>query len=119
MRITFSPQRRDDKLIVSKDGDKLTINGDVYDFSVIPDGAMLPAEAIPGEFIVGPVIRINGEIEITLLLPHGPNPPQSVAFPKDIVIIQDGDIPIPSHFYEPPPEPLVHDPNEDISNDKN
>ena len=46
MHITLNPQRRDDALDVSKSGDTLTINGSAYDFSVIPNGATLPASAV-------------------------------------------------------------------------
>jgi hypothetical protein len=32
MRISFSLQRRDDSLAVTKDGDKLRINGELFSF---------------------------------------------------------------------------------------
>lgn len=97
MRIKFSPQRRDDKLVMSKAGDVLIINGDEYDFSVIPDGATLLE--VPGDFVCGSVKRVNGEIEITVLLPHGPNPPPSVAFPHAVNVTSDGPVKVPEHFY--------------------
>src|SRR4051812_22159334 len=43
MRISFSPQRRDHVLIVSKNGDVLTINDETFDFSALPNGATLLA----------------------------------------------------------------------------
>lgn len=95
MHITLSPQRRDDALTVSKQGDTLTLNGIAYDFSVIPDGATLPASAVDCEFIAGNVERINGVLHISLILPHGPNPSQAVAFPEPIINPADGVLELP------------------------
>lgn len=95
MHISFSPQRRDDTLEVSKSGDALTINGEAYDFSPLPDGATIPAGEIPCEWIVNDVERIDGEIHLTLILPHGPNPPEEVAFPEPITVTEDGPITLP------------------------
>ena len=95
MHITLIPQRRDDLLAVSKQGDTLTINGITYDFSVILDGATLPASAVDCEFIVGDIERINGILHISLILPHGPNPTQAVAFPAPIINPADGVLELP------------------------
>lgn len=97
MRISFSPQRRDDVLEVTKQGDSLTINGEVFDFSVVPEGATLPSSAVPNEFVVGDITRIDGELQITLLLPHGPNPSQVMAFPSGLASVPDGKVAIPHH----------------------
>ncbi len=95
MRISFSPQRRDDKLSVSKAGDVLTINGEVFDFSIIPEGADLPAEAVACDFVVGTLQRTGGSLHLQLLLPHGPHPSSAVAFPVDLVEPPDGMLAIP------------------------
>ncbi len=95
MIIKFSPQRRDDNLTLSKQGDILTINNVSYDFSPIPDGGTLPKEAIDCEFVCGDIERINGEIHISLILPHGPNPSHDVAFPEPITVIADGQVVLP------------------------
>ena len=95
MRISFSPMRCDDELTVIKSGDALTINGATYDFSPLPDGATIPAGEIPCEWIVNDVERIDGEIHLTLILPHGPNPPEEVAFPEPIIVTEDGPITLP------------------------
>lgn len=100
MHISFSPQRRDDVLIVSKAGDVLTINGDPVDLSPIPDGATLPAAAIDSEWIVGPVERIGGVLHLTLLLPHGPDPSPAVAFPEPILVASDGPVAVPNDVTE-------------------
>lgn len=95
MQISFSPQRRDGALTLSKAGDVLTINGDVVDLSAIPDGADLPADAIDNEWIVGTVGRIDGDLHVTLLLPLGADASQSARFPTDLVEPQDGLIALP------------------------
>src|SRR5690606_35270510 len=101
MHIKLNPQRRDDSITASKQGDVLTINGESFDFSSIPEGATLPADAIDSDIFSGPVERINGELHLTLTLPHGPNPSQAVAFPDPITVTQDGPIDLP---LDPEPE---------------
>jgi hypothetical protein len=83
-------------LPVSKLGDVLTINGEAFDFSQLPEGATLPAGAIGSGHFEGPVGRINGELHLTLRLPHGPNPSQAVAFPQPITVTQDGPVEMPT-----------------------
>ena len=95
MKIALNPQRRDDAITISKLGDVLTINGVAYDFSVIPDGATLPASAVDCEYISGNVERINGILHISLIFPHGPNPSQAVAFPAQIINPADGVLELP------------------------
>ncbi|MBD1602473.1 hypothetical protein [Pseudomonas typographi] len=95
MRIKLSPVRRDDAISVVKAGDVLTINGDVFDFSVIPDGATLPAAAVSSEWVCGDVSRTDGELTLTLILPHGYPYSQEQAFPADITDPADGDIALP------------------------
>lgn len=95
MKINLTPQRRDHALSLSKAGDVLTVNGDQFDFSSLPDGATITAGVVPCEWIVGPVERIGGVIHLTLILPHGSNPSQAVAFPVAIRNPPDGPIAIP------------------------
>lgn len=85
MKIKFSPQRRDDELLIQVNGDVLTINGVDYDFSPIPEGATLPQSAINVVTFLGDVSRVNGELEFTLLFPHKSNPPHAIAFPPETV----------------------------------
>lgn len=95
MQIKFNPQRRDDALAVVKQGDTLIVNGIEYDFSTIPEGATLPADAIDSDLFSGPVERIAGVLHVTLTLPHGPNPSQAVAFPEPVTVIEDGIVELP------------------------
>ncbi len=101
MHIKLNPQRRDDTLTVIKAGEILTVNGEVFDLSVIPEGATLPADAISSEFFSSPVERIDGVLHITLTLPHGADPVEAVAFPADIINPPDGEIELPKN-----PEPV-------------
>ena len=101
MKISLSPQRRDDVLQVSKSGDILTINGQAFDFSELPDGATIPSGEVPCEWITGPVERIGGDLHLTLILPHGPNPSPAVASPASLVDPPDGVLDLPRD-----PEPV-------------
>lgn len=96
MHISFSPQRRDDALILEKSaGDRLRINGELFNFNPLNDGDVIPAGVVPSEWIVGPVERVDGEIHLTLILPHGPSPSSVVAFPEPITVVEDGPIHVP------------------------
>lgn len=96
MNISFSPQRRDCTLTVIRSGDILTINGEQIDFSIVPDGAAIPAADLFCQWIVGPVERVDGDLHLTLILPHGPNPSDNVAFPSSIISYGDGPISLPA-----------------------
>ena len=95
MIIQLSPQRRDDTLTVTKQGDTLTINGTAYDFSVIPDGATLPKDATDCEWLASDVERIDGVLHLTLLLPHGANASEAARFPQPIINPADGVLELP------------------------
>lgn len=104
MRISLSPQRRDVTLAIVKAGDVLTINGHSFDFSALPNAATIPAGEVPCEWIVGPVERVSGALQLTLVLPHGPSPSQAVAFPAPIIDPPDGVINLP---FDPLPAPVA------------
>ncbi len=101
MHIILSPVRLDETLHATLAGDALTLNGETFDFSQMPEGGTLPAEAIASDWIPGPVSRIDGELHLTLRLPHGPNPSRKVAFPEPVTVTQDGPIALP---FDPVPE---------------
>lgn len=102
MHITLSPIRLDETLTATLAGDVLTLNGEAFDFGPLPEGATLPAEAIDSPWIVGPVSRVDGELHLTLRLPHGPNPSEAVAFPEPVTVTENGLIALP---FDPEPEP--------------
>ena len=95
MKIKLNPQRRDGDLSITKQGETLTINGAPFDFSARPEGATMPASAVDCEYVTGDVERINGVLHISLILPHGPNPSQAVAFTAPIINPPDGVLEFP------------------------
>lgn len=96
MYIKLSPQRRDDTLTVLKQGDALTVNGEVFDFSSLPEGGVLPSDAINSQWFVGDVSRNDGQLALTLVLPCGPNATEALRFPADMVALEDGLLTFPS-----------------------
>jgi len=95
MKLILSPIASDYTLTVVKQGDTLTINGTEYDFADLPDGGTLPADAVDCEFVIGSVDRVDGELELTLLLPHGPNASEAARFPQPIIDPADGEVELP------------------------
>lgn len=96
MLIKFSPKRAGTELAVRVMGDAISLNGQAFNFTQLPEGATLPAAAINSDYFTGSVERINGELHITMRLPHGANPPQHVAFPEPIHVTQDGPVKLPT-----------------------
>ncbi|SNT10915.1 hypothetical protein [Antarctobacter heliothermus] len=71
MNITLVPQRRDTPLVAVKSGDVLALNGEAFDFGPLQEGDVLPADAIASNLFAGPVTRITGILQISLVLPIG------------------------------------------------
>lgn len=97
MKITFLPMRRDDRLTLDREGDILTLNGARFDFGHVQEGAELDAEAIASDWFAGPVRRVEGQLQVTLLLPHGHRAPRATLFPEPLQITEDGPVPVPAH----------------------
>lgn len=98
MRIVLSPVRRDDFVIAIKSGEVLTINGDAIDFAALlpVDGVIPDLDAdiwVQVHQFIQSAKRLDGELTVTLVLPHGPNPdpdegwPQPIDNPADGVVI--------------------------------
>lgn len=94
MQISFSPMRRDDRLSLSVAGDILTINGEAFDFSALPEGATLPRGAVSSDWLASDIDRVNGELHLTVIAPHGANAPQSTLFPQPVTALE-GAVPVP------------------------
>lgn len=99
MQITLIPQRRDDGLTLSRRGDILCLNGVELDFAPLPEGGLLPAEAVAGGWLAGPVARVAGLLQLSILLPHG-----SGQAPAPTVLRLEGDGPIALPGSETSPE---------------
>ncbi len=95
MKINLSPQRRDDTLTVVKAGNKLTINGELFDFSSMVDGDSVPESAITSGWFEGPVTNTAGELTLTLRMPIGAKPTQAQAFPSPLLNVPDGNVVFP------------------------
>ncbi|WP_209427529.1 DUF4376 domain-containing protein [Pararhodobacter sp. SW119] len=95
MRIAFSPIRRDGTLSLERAGDTLLLNGTAFDFAPLPEGAMLPPEAMDGDWFAGPVERIAGVLHLALFLPHGRDAAEAARFPAPITVAVDGPIALP------------------------
>lgn len=95
MKITLSPQRRDDTLEVIKAGDTLTINGTAYDFSVVPEGATLPRGAVDCIWLASDIERIGGILNLTLILPNGADASFAARFPTPLIDPADGLLELP------------------------
>lgn len=94
MIIKLSPVRSDVHLSVVRAGDILEVNGVALDFSRLTDGATLPAEAVGCDFVIAPVERTNGDLVLTLRLPHDADAPQGARFPVDLYPA-DGQVQLP------------------------
>lgn len=103
MKIVLSPQRRDDVLVLEKDGDALIVNGERFDFSPIGDGDTLPAIAIFSSFFADRVERVGGELELTVLLPLPANYSHEQAYPAPLLNVADGLVGLPQPLPEEKP----------------
>ena len=97
MKINLSPQRRDDQYTLAVSGDTLIINGETFDFTPVEEGDILEGEAINSEYIVDKVTRTEGQLQITLVLPHGYPAPESTRSPEPIVNPPDGPVTLPAY----------------------
>lgn len=86
MKISFSPKRMDDPLALLVSGDTLVVNEVGYDFSGIPEGATLLREAVDCLWLASDVDRIDGEIRLTLILPHGPGADEGDLHPQPVTV---------------------------------
>lgn len=96
MRIFFLPRRCDDALVLEKGiGNRIRINGELFNFDPLNNGDTIPGGAIPCDWIFGSVEKIDGEVWLSIVLPVGPNPSQAVAFPAPVTVTAEGPIAIP------------------------
>lgn len=101
MHITLSPVRMDEALTLSISGDVLTLNGEALDLSAIPEGATLPRDAVEGcPWLAGDISRIEGELHLALVLPHGARAPEETRFPAPLHITEDGPVTLPAYDTE-------------------
>lgn len=91
----------DTRLTASIAGDTITINGGLLDLSALEEGDTLPGEAVDHPLVIGTIARVLGEIRISLLFPIGHPAPDEARFPADIVMLEDGNVPLPAPMIVP------------------
>ncbi|HHJ1707488.1 TPA: hypothetical protein ACQGU1_006347, partial [Pseudomonas aeruginosa] len=82
-------------LSLSRTGDVLTVNGQPFDFTPLPEGGELPAEAIGSEWFAGSVVRRAGRIQLTLRFPLAAESSAAARFPEPLLIDTDGPVELP------------------------
>lgn len=88
MHLHFTPIRYDLPLVIERFGDLLRLNGWAFDFTALAEGEIwqveqfLPADCPLAEIFAAPVSRKNGVVELSLLLPHGPEAGAELLYPK-------------------------------------
>lgn len=97
MKLTFSPIRMDMALVAEVRGDTLILNGEAYDFSPLPEAAVLPRDAVDCLWLTSDVTRCEGELELALVLPHGADAPQETLFPVPMRVVKDGILDLPPY----------------------
>ena len=100
MHIKLTPQRSDDTLSLARQGSALIINGQAFDFGPLPDGAVLPRDAVDCAYLASDVTRVGGILQLTLILPHGANAPRETLFPAPPDLAADGPATLPPHDIE-------------------
>ena len=97
MKIKFNPQRSDSLLSVSVNDSAITVNGQVFDFTQLPVDGKLPASAINSQSFIEDVYWDNGELVVSLILPHGIDADESVLFPAPVQL-SSGHAPVPGQL---------------------
>ena len=101
MNIILHPDLNLAPVTIVKSGDTLTINGEAFDFSGIPNGATLPAGAVSSVYVTGAVERDEaGVLTIPLRLPCGPYSPEETRFPQPLENVADGPVSLPPYTLE-------------------
>lgn len=85
----------DERLVLSRVGDVLTVNGVEFDFTPLPEGGELPADAIESEWFEGPVLRRSGRLELTLRFPLPVDASAAARFPEPLLVEAEGPVELP------------------------
>ncbi len=96
MKITFHPARSDARLKLERQGDRLLVNNETYDFSAVPEGATLPQAAVTGDWLADDVTRKDGVLHLAVILPIGKDANKKSRFPAPVTLSQDGPVPLPT-----------------------
>ncbi len=100
MIISLSPIRADAALTLQRAGDILTVNGQVFDLSGIPEGATLPRAAVACDWLASDITRSGGVVQLTINLPHGACAPVETRFAVPVTLTADGPVSLPPYDAE-------------------
>jgi hypothetical protein len=113
MKINLFPFLTDDKIEATVSGEMITINGEVTDLSLIPDGHELSASAIGNPWFSASekVARIDGELSFCLKLPVSINSPVEILQAKNPIqlVVNSGRVEFPDTRAPAPPEWVLPD----------
>ena len=104
MKIHLSPVRADTPLVLRRDGDTLWVNEEAFDFELLGENEELDPTAVSSPFFIGPIRRLDGVLELSLMLPHGEGAPEETRFPSSLDVPDDGAIALPP--FDMAPDPL-------------
>lgn len=99
MKINLSPSRTDQQLTASVGGDVVTLNGQALDFGPIEEGEIWMSDVFDCIWFIY-ATRVDGQIEVTILLPYGPGAPYETRFPSPIYVTEDGPLDLPPYTNE-------------------
>lgn len=97
------------------DGHKVTVNGEVFDFSPLEPGHELPLEAI------GSSLSADSVLSIALLMPYDEaTATDAIRFPESATVTADGPVDIPTDHFAPASEtPTIEDAHELLAEQEN
>lgn len=95
--------------VVSVVDQGITINGEVFDFSIVPTGFILPRGSVDSPwFADSEIIRDHdGELTVTMRFPYPAGAGEDMCFPAPIIVTEDGPLDLPT--YTPPEVPVYED----------
>jgi hypothetical protein len=84
------------ELVLSKSGDVLTINGEAFDFSAVPEGepALNEEHTVSCPFISGSVKRLGGHVVLNVIRFF--RSPENMPGPVILSDVPDGPVALPS-----------------------
>lgn len=85
----------DEVVSFAKSGDSLIINGEVFDFSPLNDGELLPTYAIQSTMFADNVERIDGVLKVTIRMPISMELYTIGGIPELLENVPDGPLDLP------------------------
>lgn len=110
MIINLSPTPSDEEApVVVVTGQVITVNGEDFDFGIVPAGYTLPRGAVDSPwFENSEVIRDHdGNLTVTMRFPYPDGAGEDMRFPAPITVTEDGPLDLPT--YTPPEVPNYED----------